>query len=848
MVGKRALFWLAVYISIAAACTYVSWPILKAPSYLYPSGIDTMGHLAKISQVALRWRTLEFGDWFPEWYVGATAVQYYPPLSIWIGAALQVVLNNILVTYKVLVWGCLFLGGLAVARLTRFLGGGLASCILAGVLYSTGGYTMFTVFFDGTLGRAISLPLYPLLLQALIQWCDRPSLGRWLWSCFLVSTMVLAHAMHAYLLFLTAAVYMLVWCFRYKKWAAKVLGLVEIAIVGVALTGFWAVPGATQLENRGIPWSPPEMAGIRSVDISVLLSPDSPRGSTVMFLGSLAGVLILIMKQKDPIRSLALLISLAVTTSLVYGPRNPLYNLLPMNRSLAPLRFINAAFLPAAIGAGFFADVCTDFIWTRFRSVSKSVVAVLVAVILVALSFRANVRLGLPLPRDYAPLQTLVREIPKAGPGMFDSGRVAEELPMIGGESAFFPAQRGFAITAGWNIEGTIHIYTLHNHNIAYYEGYPEYVLRNWYLWNSRSALVDEKYTSIMECMLRDGWTEVDRRNVDGYGAVLLTYPAPPSYLMSLSSDVLVIGRSSFYVAGLFPWVTEGREANPLNYDEDYIDLFKCIVLYDLPPLNTKVLETRIIDWVRKGKTVIVDLSVSDSISSLLGVEHKELDVEGQIRLDVTLEGESVYGSTLAVGLKDGRGATYQGLDRVLLTTPRGDTSEAVCGVRELQFGDVYFVGCHIPRLVAPDQRDQARQVLEPLLAIAQPRKILNPPSFAVEDLIWTSRGVTFDSNLSKTVPVLMSVTYTPRWHVLVDGTKQEVYNHENLVLIVLPPGAHKVQLVYGGTVVTDLGWLLTALTALYICIRGFLVRRTQGILPSLVRRFADGSPHPAHV
>lgn len=131
-------FWCCVVPIVAIACSIVTWPVLSAPNDVFPYGVDTVGHLTRIEYLANRWMHLQFSDWFPEWYGGATLVQYYPPLSLWTGAVIQLITRNIMVTFKAFMWICMFSGGLCAARLSLQLGGDVNAGIVTGILYPLG--------------------------------------------------------------------------------------------------------------------------------------------------------------------------------------------------------------------------------------------------------------------------------------------------------------------------------------------------------------------------------------------------------------------------------------------------------------------------------------------------------------------------------------------------------------------------------------------------------------------------------------------------------------------------------------------------------------------------------------
>ena len=813
---RPALAWIIIVVFASLACAWSMRDILTAPMDSYPAGIDVLGHLTKGLLFASKWRSGTFTDWCPEWYMGATMSQYYPPLSNWLCGILQLVTDNVLVVFEIFTFGCLLLAAIATARLFKRLGGHLPGALVAAILFATANYNLFTALVDGTLGRTLSMPLYPLLVHSLANLSDNPSKRNWLVSVGLVLGLVLTHAMHAYLLFVTAAFFMLMYSLRHKDWWKRVLGLIEVAVVGVVLSGFWSIPGVTHLENRLIPFSPPGLVSQRTMGIGELLRPGGEKASLVLFGAAFTAIGINLAKRETRIHVFCYVAGILVPVSLMYGFQNPLYRFLPMHTEIMPLRFANAALLPAALAAGLLADMLSASVLRRFNrggQLRGAVVQVAVALALIGLAFWTDGSPAVGRPTRYDSFVGLINQIPRGGSGPFSSGRIAEELPSMGGESAYLPVQAGFNIIAGWNIEGTVHEFTFYDHNVAYSDGSYEYILRNWYLWNARSALIDTRYEGMIGLLTSNGWTMLDRQG----SVALLTLPKEPTYIMRYQPDTIVVGRSSFYLARLFPWVVQGRLEDPLEYEEDYLNLFATIILYDIPPTDIPALERRVIDWVKKGKTVVVDLSGSTSIGEFLGVRVKQVTFSGEVTFSVT---DDTTRLTDVVRLNEGSGAVYSGLDQDLLTTVVDGEHVVISGTRELQWGEVRFVGGHLPRLVSDTDHDRAQGLLQSYLSSGRSPKLQMPEPMEVDREVWDDSGVGFEYTSAQDTPVIVSVTYTPRWRATIDGVSQTLYSHENLVFTVLPSGHHSVQIRYEGTWVTSLGWGASLLALAYVLLR----------------------------
>jgi hypothetical protein len=796
---------------MSALCVYGSWKVLTAPNTLYPGGIDGMGHLLKVKVVADRWERLEFTDWFPYWYNGSTTIQYYPPLAVWVPAAVQLLAGNVFLTFKILAMTCTVGGGAAAAAAATKAGVSRVGSIVAGALYAAGPYTLFTVYSDNTLGRILSLPLYPLLLGALLD-LDRQPCGRhWAKSVVFALLLVLGHAMHAYILAICLGVVLVALGVAAPRAGRSLVLMASVAVESLLLAAFWAVPGATQWETPGVPWAPPERVAASSLDTAIL-GDLAHRFGPVFLAAAVTACLLLPIDRVKRRLHLSFAAGFALTASLCAGPSNPVYRLVPLNASLSPLKFINAAYLPAAILVGIALDRCCDSLrGPGGRRIAAALpVAVLAAFLLVDV---AAARRDLPGPYAAADIQPLVSLVPVAPGGPFQNGRIATELPRSDSHQAYFPVERGLNMAGGWNLEGTPHTRTFHKHNIAYPEGFPEYVLRNWNLWNCRSALFEWEYDSLRLVLEEAGW----RRVAGTPRHALYVNDAPQSYLMILGTDAIAIGRSSFYVSRLLPWVTEGRNPDPLSYPWEYLSMFKTVFLYDIPDVGAPRLEAFVRRLLGAGKRVVIDLSAS-GIPRMFGVLKSDVEVPPDLVLEPSAG--SPYSDRFTLKMTKGAGAAYDGLDEAWMSAWVNGTNVQVSGVRRLPEGEVYFTGLHVPRLAAPSFKEAARAILEPLLAPGESAARGGPRAFRPSRIEWRPDGLEFSYESAVAVPLLVSVTYTPRWKCLVDERPASLYNHEDLVAMILPAGQHSARLRYGRSEATVAGWALTAtgLAAAPVC------------------------------
>mgnify|MGYP000968160142 CR=1 FL=1 len=112
----------------------------------------------------------------------------------------------------------------------------------------------------------------------------------------------------------------------------------------------------------------------------------------------------------------------------------------------------------------------------------------------------------------------------------------------------------------------------------------------------------------------------------------------------------------------------------------------------------------------------------------------------------------------------------------------------------------------------APNDKEYS-ELLAAIMNLGHPYKNIVPSAFATENNYWGYASFSFDYVNKQMQPVVISITYTPRWHATVDGTPIHIYNHENLMMLKLPGGKHRVIFHYGMTWIEWLGIVLSVLS-----------------------------------
>jgi len=67
-----------------------------------------------------------------------------------------------------------------------------------------------------------------------------------------------------------------------------------------------------------------------------------------------------------------------------------------------------------------------------------------------------------------------------------------------------------------------------------------------------------------------------------------------------------------------------------------------------------------------------------------------------------------------------------------------------------------------------------------------------------------------FTYQTDQAAAVVVSQTWSPHWRVTIDGMPTDAYNLENLNLLYLPAGTHRVEFAYESTPIQWVGWVAT--------------------------------------
>jgi len=809
--NPRSFRWelgIAVFF-FASAVIWGTWPILGTANQSYPYTTDGLGHLTRIVYLADNIIKGKWVSWFPFWYNGSTVTQYYPPLSfIWF-ALVQVLTHNIMLTFKIMIFFSQLIGALGVWFFCyRFIGPRIG--VVGGILYAVQPFLLRSELNGGEIAQFPIFALTPWFLYFTFMLFKEKNPLRWLLVCVCGSLLIASQSMHAFLISILIGIIMLVMLLRRQNIFRECISWVLALGLGAGLLSFWVVPGVTHLENASIPYLLPEASSIYAA-VASFFSLTARNGS-----GYYIGISMLILAFSSIIfwrkskLVLPLLVAMLVGICLSFGEAFPLYKYIPMHQSLIPRRFLSFCVLAAAI-----LDVYVlNELLSRAKSsfIRRTIYIMSSGIIILILVIDINPRAMVSYTDQFAEYRQEL-ELVSVSKNAFEQGRFSWLYP-YSSQVAYFPMNKGLNMTDGWSIEGTPHNRAIWQHNIAIAANCNDYIVRNLLFWNTRSAIIDNRWEKLIEGLQERGFRVVKEDNKK----TILFNPTPSSYFLRQERDALVIGKTAINLEMNFPWMVRGYSPCLQDYSPGYLARFKLIYLAEPEVQDFDKFQNVVANLAGAGKMVIIEMGRAEVWPVCNTYPYWEKILSGS-RLIPT--DDSPIKKEIALDADpNGQAAAIGNLDEVWMEVQAGEKRIPALGYKNINGKPVYFVGMALGQQLTSGHGNEIKDLLEQLMDRAEPFKNIVPTAFPIEESNWGHDGFTFRYSAEKDTPVQVSVTYTPRWQATIGGRPLAVHNLENLILIDLPAGKHTVSFHYG---MTWVGWLGIGLSVLSLLLVLFI-------------------------
>jgi uncharacterized membrane protein len=483
---------------------------------------------------------------------------------------------------------------------------------------------------------------------------------------------------------------------------------------------------------------------------------------------------------------------------------NQLFNALPLNNLLWPLRFLGIASFVLLLA----------LMWSLqgWKSISPIVMFSVVAII--AIDGAGSLQLIRQDPIDPDVDQINQRLIVTNG-----WREATLDLSLLGSEPTFmFSTKGGREQLFGWAFQGASTAKTLVALNEAIELGFPAYLISRLDLYGTDDVVLLNEIPGVEDIaagLERAGYVNI----FSGKRTNLYHREGSPRAFVA-DWDALGIGIGAQNLAYLFPSLVIGTSTRIDDYNLEHLLRYKTIVLSGFD-WNDKGRAEQLIEQVaRNGVRVVVELSgvKEDPLARI----PRFLNVWGE---KVILSPEPVQVSSLGNDYQLERFNQYsylwkshmlQGIEQEFWSFDYLGEKATLVGYNSYGTGKVWFVGLNLPYHAVQTRDPLAIQLLSVLLQ-SEPEIIEEYTQVPLIDYQADGGGYRFWYHLDTPQTLFVPVAFHKGTFVLVDGVPTRTYSYERLLAFEAPAGVHQVQVGLHKTATHTVGKLFSGLGLLFL-------------------------------
>jgi uncharacterized membrane protein len=781
-----------------------------------PPGNDAMAHLFKLWFIGKDF-SLASGipSWLPYWYNGTDLLKFYQPLFYIVTLPFYLVSKDPIAAYKGIAFMWVGLMSLSMyAVVYRRLG--LFPAVVGGILYALAPINIRAWFHMGLLPQAFSYVFLPVVFYFTLRLADMKeyrarsvALLACAWALF-----ILAHPMSAAFSMMAIFVFIAVYQTARKepRHPLVVTRYILSAALGIGAAGLWFIPAYF---GKIMPPAADEAIMTSSVGLGELLGFVSRQtGPNVRFIPiALLVLAVAAVLWRRSAFAWGLGAMGLFTIVFALGFQTPLYGLLPLAKAIFPEYALFGACFAAAFLAARLFERTKRGTWRDIVTVAALVLMVMVSIYegTPAYSVIENRPVAADIPNALADIKKMPAD-----------GRIS----LLGRSYAvalyYIPIVSGRTSTDGFFYQGTDHFKEIANLNDVGKKKYDAgYAHRKLALWNTRYILAQDQYIAGVPEIVPPGFVKTG-----AYGPwVVYASGQDANYYQVMDRKTIAIGKNPSMISLQYPWVVEGGQYVD-DYDWKYLSRFDRIILAGFSFRDRKTAIDLITRLAESGKTVVMDLQ---GVQSEFGTESVSfmdiLPMPVTLSEDVTLKTARTTAAGIGTADLDVKGleyggepwktVLYRGLDENIYTIRYQGNDLAALGIKKVGAGQIYLVGANLffHSLITDDPG--AKTVTDWLAGEKQ--DAVDMAAFPVKTESWNNEDIMFTYESDKETPVVVSTTWTANWRAAIDGQKVEAQDFENLPLLFLPAGKHKVEFTYGTTPLEIFATLISVLSIIVI-------------------------------
>ncbi|NCB41126.1 MAG: hypothetical protein EOM59_00680 [Clostridia bacterium] len=864
--GRSILQLISACAVIGIAVFFVGREFWLCSDCYYLGGYDAVPVFTKTKYIVECLHQGQIPSWFPYWYCGSAVYQYYPPLVYIITSVIEFLANSTNLTLKIYMISTYFIGGLGVWAICRKYLHSVTG-ILAAILYIFSPYIVATFFGWGNVSQMPIVALAPWYIFACVSFCNTGKRSSWLAIVLLIFILCISHVMHGFMIALSVFISLFISTLIDSKKTGHLFFWTLGTAVGVGLLSFWWLVGVFPLELQSVPYLDPSAAEGYTASLawffptlSDWFESISP-GLGVNLIGAYFPPLMLlfsifamfkIRNESDSKRVLLRLLFINTIFTAVFslGYHLPFFKWIPFSEQLVPGRILTQT----AIGTSILSAYFLVQVFKLFQK--KAFLKNLSVFLLVAFLLSSIVESYKYYPTSQI-RPTSDSDIYKAIDSdltFFNKGRmtVVDTYHPI---NSYYSYVFGLNNTLGWNIEGTSQSdYVQFQLTALDYKKY-QYIFKSMNDMNVQYILLNKRYDQTFGKFLSSrAFLKISE--TDG---ISLYFREGNTYFYEQIRDCIIVGMNVEAFLFEFPWFVDGWSESINDYSfEDFLD-FQTVYFYE-PQIKTQssqaYFEALLIKLVNAGKNVYVELGNSDFKSTKsFGVYNTIINLSGKQSLKNQVEGTSEYYYTDPYREKI---YALKGMDETIFSfeTAQEKTPVVLVGRKLVGNGYVTFIGGPLtaqksltkeyyggedisnPSYV---ERDEViYSVFEYLFSNTEQYTDLALPAFPVTHTEWGIDQFEFSYVSETEKKVMISVTYTPRWHAYLGEQELEIISTDKMLTLVLPAGENTVHMKYIPTAYAKVGVYMSYVSAALILVILLFFRQIKAWFTAFIRRAAD--------
>lgn len=835
---------------VGSLVVFSALTLLLFRPYLQPGfagGYDTLIHFFKVSHV--KSSILQHGwytDWNDQWYAGYHQFLFYPPLFYTLAVIVELAVNNLALTSKMLV-----VLGVLIAGFTSFF---LARAILpvnsksytrnlaafvAACAYAFSPALMSFIVSRGKYPDYYAIAFAPLAFLLLVRWLESEKRRPPIAFSLALASLLLFHIDTAVVTGLAALVY----AFIYQKQSLGNKGLLfnpafyrplAMLLLGcalsVGLTAFFWMPYLTQIKTLG--------ALDQLFPSRIALPPLVYWRDTVNGISRYPGLLTLFLalaplfvRRLRPISKewLTLLILGFGAGLFAYTPlatKYPEINMI-LFRSGVALMILSISMLTAInVEKIFQIDILSIVsqviakLPDRVVAIMPVLVAPLITVLIVAVMlldysfmlFGSSIKPKSNFKGGLAEAIEALKEAPNK-----DQGRTLVLGPSFA-EYTYLPVVTGKPVINGYEAQASRMAIDVEQVKKAMTKkGNESYLFSKLDQLNIEYLFIDTaKNGRAEDHMLETGRFAALFSN-SRYS--ILEYK-PRGFVQSIKPALVVGSNQSYPMQALssmrdIGFVQGGKLID--DYSVAELSRYPVVILYNFEARKVKDAEGVLKEYLENGGRLI--LSMDSSLSSLLpdesflGVKPVATEFNKTSTVDSAIP---VKLDKLDNDVDKWSGTYYSGLEDVWLTV---DGRYPVMGTKTVGKGKALFVGYNLFYHAIYKKND----VESGLLQAAVDRLVNLQGSRLKHESIAAGSGkvaITVEPEVASWS--LISMSWSPYWKAYIDGKEVATKAYENLTAVYLPAGKHRLELVYELTPVHLIAVIISVLTLIVALVIAF--------------------------